>query len=156
MFTLAFPAADSNDDEDARPDTVNGVPPKEVTPDRVPVKDGPEVMGVTNNPDEVIVVAPDKLDVIEEDGGIKEDEEEDDEEEGGTTVDTIVVVGIPSVLDPDDRCEEEFKLVLLPVKDVTIVDPIIVVVVPLLGGAAGMLDIMLDKVVVVPLVVVLE
>ncbi len=79
---------------------VNGVPPSVVTPDKVPVNDGPDVMGVMVRP--------------EEDEGVV----------SGMTVvpPTLDVVPAANVLEP---------IALLggcPVKEVTIVDPIIVVV----------------------------
>lgn len=76
---------------------VNGVPPNVVTPDKVPVKEGPDVIGVTVKPDDVVVVK-------------------------GITVVPPTVVVVPAAKD---------ELLLLdgscPVRDVTMVEPIIVV-----------------------------
>lgn len=74
----------------------NGVPPNVVTPDNVPVNEGPEVMGVTVKPDGVVVK--------------------------GITVVPPTVVVVPAVND-------ELLLLggLCPVRDVTIVDPMMVV-----------------------------
>lgn len=84
---------------------VSGVPPREVTPDNVPVSDGPDVIGVTVNPDDVTV---------------------------GIVLLRVVVDGV------------------LPVRDVTIVEPIMVALGPVeVLVPAAALFMRLDNVVVV-------